>query len=602
MDKKYVKNLVIRRVLPVTFALLSTGCSAFYEAEDAEVSIAIQEVTSSSDSIEQNDEQVLETDFSRDSIDSNGNFFEKVSSEKIVTWDDVILTNQERGIETFGSTEYERLLTDTILIERDQLSSEEYSIIDRLNVRRLARACFPLPVVTDYIEEHAYSSLYLEENNDLDWDQLFFTLKINLEKYQKKLQSQIDDPEKEDIKEVLKLKMIEEFSDDDLKKWVQQFHEFVLETREKIENLDIQRLACVLENYVVGYVPQSPFNLFSYAQCSKEHMTYPIWGDMYPNLDRYKQINYHEFYHLLSFACIDEETKKVIISSSGICLQYFNWDDEMLLKFGMKDDSYYPFDYIFLAEGNAERYGSSLCNQEPMVYFDKQFMIHNLIFSLFLQPDFDRDSFYRAELLHNPIAFIQQFPVLNVESEEWLYMQLEMLECYNIIYSIDRLVQFYWDAYQVDPDSVEETIVKRIPVLENYADLQMFRNFAWLMINSSNTDRNDLTLEDCYYLLDLFESRLEKQRKIVCKNYELESLDTESYIQGKDQILKILHAFLNQKYHPEEIGKGTLSEVLDMEDRQYLDRLHLEQETVFDCIDRESHAIDEAVKQYYIKP
>ncbi len=109
-------------------------------------------------------------------------------------------------------------------------------------------------------------------------------------------------------------------------------------------------------------------------------------------------------------------------------------------------------------------------------------------------------------------------------------MQLEMLECYNIIYSPNRLVEFYWAAYEFDPDSVDAVIATRIPVLENYADLQMFRNFVWLMINSNYIERKDLTLEDYYSLLDLFESRLDMQRTIVCKNYELESLDTKTYI------------------------------------------------------------------------
>ena len=73
----------------------------------------------------------------------------------------------------------------------------------------------------------------------------------------------------------------------------------------KIENFDMKRLACVLENYVVGYISSSPFNLYTYAQANRSKMTYPLWGDLYPDLDQFEQTNYHEFYHLLSFNCTD---------------------------------------------------------------------------------------------------------------------------------------------------------------------------------------------------------------------------------------------------------------------------------------------------------
>ena len=133
-----------------------------------------------------------------------------LSGEKVV-WDDLILTNRERGIETFGSLEYEKLLTETIENQRIQLNKGECYIIDRLNIRKLAKFCFLLPVVTDCVEEHTYFSLYLEENDDLDWNQLFFTLKANLKNYQNELQKQIDDPDYENVKGSLQLNMIEGF-------------------------------------------------------------------------------------------------------------------------------------------------------------------------------------------------------------------------------------------------------------------------------------------------------------------------------------------------------------------------------------------------------
>lgn len=624
MKKNSIKNLIIRRVIPLACTLLLTGCGTTdYEMkeETAENPIVIEEVEPESEEVVESElEDVIEEEtVSYDAIDENKVFFEKVLNEE-VTWDDIVLTNMERG----NGNEfyyYEQKLTEHMKQYFNNLSLEEQAVIDRLNVRKLGKTVFLSSIVTDWVENHTFSALYVEETDDLNWDILFDTLKVNFENYSQEQQEKWMNADSESMKELYEEQMLEELSDEDLESWIRELHAFILVTRENTPNIDMRRLACVLENYVVGYEKFSIFNFGALAQTSSSKMTYPMWFGYYPNLKMFEHTNYHEFYHLISsVSCEDEKNDLGKLWAAGISLDIsLKYDEEFIKDHGMSYQvnepyaTYFPFYYSFYEEGDAESYSSSVLGVEPQTYFDKQFVNRNLELSLFLQKGFEKENLRKASLLHNPIAFVQQFPILNEfynDEEEWFYTQLEMLECYNIIHDSNRLVDFYWDAYTKDPDSKDDTIKFRIPVLENYADLQSFRNFAWSLINISNTERKNITLEDCYYLLHLFEKRLERQREFNCKTHDIESMDTEAYLKAKEELLGILLEALKENYYGSfsdyfdyNFQNAQLSSAFTEEEKRYFATLYVEMDDYSRWI-TETYETDDfdKMKEYYIIP
>lgn len=603
MKRSGVKKIVFGKILPVACSLTLTGC-----------------ITNLTDSITEKKEEknpIEETKITEEeipdinlecAIDDQGIFFEKVSPNELVYLDDIILTNSERGIDSTYTYSLERDLFDSI--KYSWLDAEEKEIIDKLKVRDLAEETFTSSVATEYIEKHTHTALYVEDKNDLNWEQLFSVLKNNAILKRKGLEAEIENAHTEKEKERLQeLVAVRDFTDEELEDWIRQFHTFLTETRE-LYSVDMRRLACILEDYVVGYEHQSLALYGTLARTSDEQMSYPLFEGRYPNLAKFQHINYHEFFHLLDSTCVDE--KKEVGTFFGLGIEF---DEEYISNLGeYQDEDYFPFGYEFIEEGKAESYSSNLLNEEPTTFYDKQFTINNIELALFLQPGFERGNLEKAAILHNPIALIQQFPVLDgliSEEENWFYTQLEMLESYNVINDQLSLFEFYSDVYGEDEAKVDETIRKRVTVLENYADLQLFRNFVWNLINSKNTERAALSLEDYYYLMNLFIERIEVQRKIVCFNYDIESLDTVSYLKDRENIIDLFEENIKDKYSNlefREIGsfedynlnEGRLSSAFTSRERTYFYKLYREMDDYYKW-NKEFKNNTRNIKTYYLE-
>lgn len=602
MGKVNIKKLILGKTLPVACTLCLVGCNA----NTVEASVRVSEESMHS----KETEAIGDEDFDYNitcAINDDDVFFEKVSPGEEVLLDDIILTNSERGIKTYKSLTLGKELINSIKLY--SLNDEYKDVTERLNVRVLAEETLTSPLVTEYVSRHSHTALYVEDSDDLNWEQLYFVLKNNIAIKRKMLSKNIETAKTEEEKECLQsLEEIRDFSDAELKDWVDQFHEFVIATRKNYK-LDMRRLACVLQNYVIGFVPGDESLIGTLAQTGDKDMVYPLFEEYYPNLKEFHQVNYHEFFHLVNTSCCDEKNELGKLFGMGV-----EYDIDFKIDFGLVYE-YFPFQYRFLEEGKAESYSSSLLNTQAITYYDKQFVNNNIELSLFFQPGFEKGNFERASMLHNFIALIQQFPVLDGSSDEeqdWFYAQLEMLEAYNVIYDRKNLVDFTYDAYKEDKATFWDVTSERVTVLENYADLQLMRNFIWTLMNSKNTDRNKLVLEDYYYLMNLFLQRVEMQRKIVCLNYDLKTLDTDYYLSEKEKLFNIFQDNLKREFSSIEFKRlgdfedynlsgGSLSSAFSSRERSNFYKMFMEMDDYYKW-NKETYDGSRDIKTYYLIP
>lgn len=564
------KNM--KRILPYLLVLSLARCGNLEQVE------AREPVTIEEEGLEELSEEVGEEDLEEVvSYDELGSLFFKRGYQEETTLEDIILTNQERGI-LVEPTNFEK----NVLSSMDLLSSNEQFVIDQLNVRRFSNI-LTSPVVTNKCYHHQNSSLYDKDSDDLKWDLLFDTLKANasskLAYYQDKIATSTD----EENRQYYESYLFEPFSDEDLTIWISQFQEFLTAFRKKVPNFDVQRLACLLEDYYVCYIERTDLDRYTYATTTSTSVEYPLLNGCHPDMEQFLSINNHEFRHIVNKTCLDEKDEQVSLSTTGIFLSSSSlYEEDFLEKYGIERGDfscYFPYHYTFIEEANAEVDSSSLLGIEPSFYTSSINLLENIQLSLFLQSGFELDSFSKASALHNPLALLQQFPVYGEtqeEQEDYFYHQLEMLEAYNILEVVIQDVLFNTD-FEIDEDY--EKIVERRQILERYADLQMYRNFYLNLVTARESHKSDMTLDDCYYLMRLFEDRIQMQRKFFLYNKGTLMSD-EEFLTQKDMLTDFLLVHLLDVYGAEEFGRVgdyeefdywnyTLSDAFTAEEKEY---------------------------------
>lgn len=280
---------------------------------------------------------------------------------------------------------------------------------------------------------------------------------------------------------------------------------------------------------------------------------------------------------------------------------------------------YFPYNYSFLEEANAEKYSTSLLGVESNSNLEQICTVENIELSLFLQPGFHLENFRKAAMLHNPIAIIQQFPVLGdfrYEQEKSFFAQLEMLESFNVVHNLVNFIEF--SGIQAI-EQEEEQSFEQLAMLENYADLQMTRNFIWNLLNSERTTKPDITLGDCYYLMKLFEKRLACQREMIAHKYQDFSIewDDSLYLLEQEGNLQYFCAYLKDMYYYSDyceygsyedyqLETSTLSDAFTEEEKQYFSNLYDGIQKNYDLLENmeneSSVSLEEEMKKYYKIP
>ena len=483
-------------------------------------------------------------------------FFQKGTNHPI-TIEDIILTTSEKNINTKNETtqEIKDLLYNQLI---NNIVGKE--AVERLHIEELWEKVLLSNSVTAK-EEHTDLCLYIEETNSIHWEGLIDKIKENTlrcmidnDQY---LQDYISHIGKAGIYDGL-YEGIEMLSDQDLQIWIEHLKEYTQKVQQDIPNLDIKRLACILSKVSVYYITVNPFdeNDIKYVGTDIEEpssitMIYPVLQGHYPDMKKFKQHNFHEFKHLFTAACKDE--KDYLLLGTGI-----------KISSNENHDGYYlPFGWDFIEESIAELYSNRLIGEKPKTYAQATFALHTLDFSNFLQKSYNPNNWISTSLLKNPIALLQQFPVpdeIDKEKEkEWYLANLKMLECYNITQFSKGLIAYLedYEAEFGDDLDIEDFLVSIID-LQNYADIQLNRNFIWNLITANENREQKLSLEDSIALFQVFTTRIDIQRNLAFAPFagvidQLPNFDHfQEYYKNMNELFDYYLQYLYQEY-PEQI-------------------------------------------------
>lgn len=499
-----------------------------------------------------------------DEVEPNSIYFHK-TIHNTITLEDIILTNEERGIEENGSKEYRQIIES---IEEDSFATQELHIEENL-----ARA-FLSSSVTNVTLNHQNHELYDSENDDIIWDKVLEIWiknsedRVNLDKQYKQF------THSESL--YLDLSSLEV---DKIQALVYQMQEFINQTKKEIPTLNMKRVACQLEEMSFCYTNHSYDN----ALLVSDNFTllFPNNFGVALDIKAMKKDLCHEFKHMIATPCEDEVKNQLYYpSQTGVYTLDSNYNNRMWY--------YLPFDWLFLEEAGAETYSSELLSQSPITYQVERQFSQDMLYSISLAPNFDKDIFVKCSLLHNPIALLQQFPIPNSDSQMWLYQNAQMIECYNILSNHQAFLNYILNIEEIEgyqnvfkrqqgvfPKQAQEILLS----LEDTADLQLMRIF---LVNLMNSNR-DLTLGDYFYLYRLMELRIQNHREAVFTYYGI-TIEDISYQEHKQTLFNYFMKYLNKRYsnmtthqyQDYNIENSSLSAVFTEEERKYYTALKQE--------------------------
>lgn len=277
------------------------------------------------------------------------------------------------------------------------------------------------------------------------------------------------------------------FTDEEIHIFVCQFREILERIYRIIPNLDLSKIVCTLGSSAVVYssnmeadptcsrTNENGMNLFCYSDASGRNF-----------------LPFHEQ--------LEKDTDKMILET----LMYV-CPEVVIQSFPMNDSSAVAitdmYSRSFLGDASMDLLSSYFSEQNTLWNSKKVFLYHNLQLSLLLQPQFQLDAIDKALMLQNPIALLQQFPVLNGTEEAektWFLSQYTMLDCYQSEFrDIEKLLQ---------NGLLRENDLLQLEDQRNFADEQLTRNFLWSLMNS--TTSRQLTIQDQAYLMKLFQERM----------------------------------------------------------------------------------------------
>lgn len=477
-------------------------------------------------------------------------YFEKYnddSDENNITIDEVILNIDEKGLITKVETDkLHSNLVDNLLYDGGNKSLLSIQLLSFLNIEKYYQQALVSDAVTKKVSHHSNSLLYDTVNNDIYWDKLFEIVKKNNEKF-------ISIQEEKDGN----YNKYESFNDEEILMVIDCFHDFVDSVKKDIPDFDIETLACHLSDLSLCYenTTKESYNL---AYTSYNGLiTFPLYHDCYPDLNKMKDVLYHEFKHYISFPCSDE---KRFSDFNLTCTGILNFENHY---------NYNPFYWKCLEEALAEDYSCFLMNNNPSTYtgfrylFDTIEMVNSFSNS-------KEGSINEFSIKHNPIAILQQFLVLgndSVEQELWLKQNLMMLECYNMdVNNYITYASYYEKKFNKsiiknyslnDKSSIvsEKEYNQCVYTFLEEANIQLLRlGVGGLAIMKDNSECC-CTLDDLLYLLKLLEYRMNQYDLLVKKDFDLTLEHTDNYNEKYNTIINLYLDYLQESYNDDDIQK-----------------------------------------------
>ncbi len=526
---KRVRNL---QIYLTAMSLLLSGCSLDLKSAnlDSEDSTCKQEETNS---------------FGFNNS-SNSVYFNRTYNSS-ADYDDMILTLEEKGVRDL-SDEAKSAVQNVSLYNAIPY---DFSWVEYFRIDDYYQSAYTHPNITSRIRNHHNTELYNRISNSIYWEKLADYIINNTE-------ARI---QKDDTNELVAL------STSDVKTIVKQLSEFVNDVKRDYPDYDMEHLACQLQLLSLAYRVDDNDSR-TLASTSYASIEWYLNDDgKYPILKTSLMLNNHEFKHFLCSYCRDEITtgENVYVTPSG-------------LIYGANT----ALNFSFIEEATAEEYSANRNGQEEVTYYEKIAALDTIRFVLSMQDDYEDDAFLKYSFLQNPLATVQQFPVLNSQTY-YFKNNLKMLAAYNACLS--SLPYVFVSSVESVPgyQGFYENLEQRKEVLSSlgtYASVELSRLFMTNLVVMNDT-KDSMTLGYNFYLIRLFEKRMDIMFSAI-SDFQKFNMSSANYKQIYQERLGALFQYLGAKY---KIDLGAI--------RELYEEYYLNQETSYPAF------VDESRKAFY---
>lgn len=503
--KKLIKKVRNLQIYLVSFSLLLTGCSIHLEKETTKNSKSDKVIVS-----EQEENNLTTRVLSDEKNSGISNYFNRTYRSR-ADYDEMILTLEEKGIRNL-SDEAKKTIQNVSLYNTNPY---DFSWVELFSIDECYQSVYTNSNVASRIKNHHNNEFYNALNDSIRWDTLLNRILDNSTNKAKK---------EEDLSPL---------SETDITIILSQLRDFVSDVKKDYPAYDMGHLACQLASLSLNY------------RLSQESGSHTLASTTYAGIEWYLNeqgekpvfttsimLNEHEFKHFLCSYCRDEITNtNVYITPSGVI-----YGNNTSLSFS------------FIEEATAEEYAAKRNNGQVVTYYEKIAALDTIRFVLSLQDDYEEDGFLKYGFLQNPLALVQQFPVLE-DQTYYFKNNLKMLASYNaclssiptIFSSSVKEIPGYEDFYH-NIDQRKEILSS----LGTYASSELSRLFLTNLVVMNDT-KDTMTIDYNFYLMKLFEKRMDILFSAMT-DFQKINISSANYKQIYQERLGSLFQYLSSKY------------------------------------------------------
>lgn len=541
---KKVRNL---QIYVTATALLLSGCSLN---------------DNSSNRVTENSPRAESTYYVSANHEDYETFYERTYSST-VDYDKMILTLQEKG-----TCELSEEAKDAIQgVSFYNTSPYNFSWVAAFAIDDYFSSAYMHPNVASRVSNHSNSSLYNGLTNSINWKAAIDIITQNGKQTVKN----------DDTDTCVAL------SPSEVETIINQLEKFTKDVTKEYPEYDLKHLACQLYNLSLVY-NTSLENPNTLATTSYNRIDWFLneYGQR-PILQTSLMLNDHEFKHFLCGYCYDEisTNDNVYITPSGVI-------------YGANT----ALNFSFIEEATAEEYTAERNGKDCVNYYEKIAALETLKFVLSLQDDYEKDGFLKYGFLQNPLALVQQFPVLD-DQTYYFSNNLKMLASFNACLSTTPYVFVKNVSSLPDYENFLENFDQKKEVfssLGTYASAELSRLFLTNLVVMNDT-KDDMTLSYNFYLMRLFEKRMDIMF-LAMSDYQKFNMSSANYKQIYNERLGSFFHYLSDRYQMDLKDVRTLYEEYSLSDGiTYPDFVDSNRQSFYQ--DLESQEYDtEALKEY----
>ncbi len=437
--------------------------------------------------------------------------------------DDIILTylEQDKNISKIG----EQSVATIFEMENENASTDEFHMTEN-NVEQqvLGYANTSKPLT------HSYSSLYNTHDNSIKWENVSEVI------YQNSKTAPND---------------YVALSESDTLYVTSIIKDYITKVAQDFPNLDMAEIACKLENLSLYYGKTND------AYDATSTPTYIVYFNTDQNVleaDSTGSLTAHELGHFLCFGCTCQNLRDSF-SASGININTpesaFD-ENQKLIPYHLLNMN--GLSYRFIEEVATERLMYMYYGELPERYYESQAIVDNIEFVLSLDENHQIDQYVENCLYHEPIEFIQQFPVGLSNTEENFTDNVRMLSIYDALL-VDSYPNNLFLEQCLDKCQSEEEKSSTLGNLITYSQSQLSKLFFTnlITVNEAHPDKNNIP----FYaeMVHLFEKRMNQANELLANKVNLEdlSLVNDNYQNYYQKMLADYINYLGDFYQDDKI-------------------------------------------------